>query len=313
MGLGFSGVKLYLELYQRGFFKSIKSVFEMGSQELHLKQADFEHLVYAACVPNYKRENFTPWRWPEQPRLSSRLFYEMLGVEKYSCFDLNKELKAIPHDLNLPLEDVRLYGQYDLVTDHGCNEHAFNIGEAYRTMHRLCKQQGLMVIEQAVYGGNGYYMFDLSFFEGIAAANNYKVLFSSYVITTNTPTSAGGSSQFHIPASRELLDVVDWSKVRGIGIFYVLQKQSDSDFQYPYQGRYLSENQGHYGYQLQFLPDPPTRTYVPVYTPDPVYNPDTTDESTIPTKVLLRQLCVRLVRKIGLLGVAKSIVKAFKR
>lgn len=268
IGLGPAAVKLNLELWQRGFFKNIKSVVDMGSQELHLKLADFEGLVHVAGVPNYKRKNFAGLaHWPVGSRCSSKPFYQMLGAESYSCVDLGERHGAIPLDLNMPLEDHSLYGQYDLVTDYGTNEHVFNIAEAYRTMHRLCKQQGIMMIQQVVYNGNGYYAFDPSFFEGIAAANNYKILFSSYIIVGKTPTSAGSSNQFHVPLSRELLDIVDWTKVQEIGICYVMQKQSESDFRYPYQDDLLARAQGIYAYQLQFLPEPPSRTYLPLVEP----------------------------------------------
>ena len=80
----------------------------------------------------------------------------------------------------------------------------FNIAEAFRTMHRLCKPGGIIVIMQAVYGGNGYYNFDLSFFEGMAAANNYRILFSLYTVFT---LASKGGKQFHIPMSRDLINV----------------------------------------------------------------------------------------------------------
>ena len=80
MGLGIAAVKLNLELWQRSFFKNIKSVVDIGSQELHLKQADFEELLRVAGVTTYKKENFTPLaNWPGQPRCSAKPFYEMLG------------------------------------------------------------------------------------------------------------------------------------------------------------------------------------------------------------------------------------------
>lgn len=265
MGMGMDSIKLYLELYQRGLFENMETVIDMGSQELHLNQTDFEILIHSAGISNYEKENFTRWNWPKSPRSSSKPFFEMLGFKKYSCIDMNNEVGAIPIDLNFPLEDMTLYSQYDLVTDHGTCEHVFNVSEAYRTMHRLCKPHGIMVIAQMVTNTNGYYTFDLSFFEGIAAANNYKILFSSYIVTLKAFTDAGSAIQLSIPLSRELLDAIDWAKVESVGINYVLQKQSDADFQLPYQGNYLSHNQGHFGYVHQFLPNPPSRTYLPLY------------------------------------------------
>jgi len=196
------------------------------------------------------------------------------------------EFEAIPHDLNLPFEDSRLYGTFDLVTDHGTCEHVFNMVEAYRTMHRLLKKQGLMIIMQAVYKGNGYHYYDYSFFEGMAAANGYKVLFSSYYVVPET-----GEDNYHLPLSPELLGVLDWAKAGQIGICYVMQKQEDtSDFRYPYQ--YHSNREGIQGYSLQFLPSPPGRAYIPIAR--------TLESSS--TKEVLRHLCGRvpLLRKIGL-------------
>ncbi len=290
MGLGTGAIKLNLELWQRGFFKDIDSVIDIGSEELHLKLADFEELIRVAGVPNYKREKFSVLaNWPGQPRCPARSFYELLGIKKYSCIDLNGEKDVIRLDLNFPLKDHSLYGQFDMVTDHGCNEHVFNIAEAYRTMHRLCKPKGIMVIIQNVCRTNGYYSFDLSFFEGIAAANNYRILFSSYIVATSISTPAGSENQFHVPLSRDLLDAVDWSKVAYIGICYVFQKQSDTDFQYPYQDEYLSQIQGHCGYQLQFLPNPPSRTYVPVLK---------SNLENVKIKILISTLIKKVIKKI---------------
>ena len=76
MGLGTSAIKLNLELWQRGMFKGIKSVLDLGAQDLHVTAADFEGLIRTAGVHNYKREKFTHLgNWPRQPRCSSKPFY----------------------------------------------------------------------------------------------------------------------------------------------------------------------------------------------------------------------------------------------
>ena len=266
MGLGPAAVQLTLELCQRGLFRNIKSVVNIGSQEIHVELDHFENLVKAAGVSNYRRANFPGIEnYPAQPRSPARPLYQMLGAENYACVDLNREFGAIAHDLNTPFADPAHLGKYDLVTDHGSCEHAFNIAEAYRTLHRLCKVDGLILAIQQVYGGNGYYNFDRSFFEGIAAANGYKILFASYVVT---PPNA--KQQFHVPIASAMLDVVDWGKVCYLGMAYVLQKQKDGEFQFPYQDEYLSQVQNHYGYNIHFSVEPPGRTYVPVFDLDHV-------------------------------------------
>ena len=143
-----------------------------------------------------------------------------------------------------------------------------------------------MVVMQGVYGSNGFHYYDLSFFEGIAAANGYTIIYSSYYIVPVTR-----QDNYHIPLSLELLEVLDWAKVKQIGICYVMQKQNDSsDFHYPYQ--YHTNREEVQGYSLQFLPVPPSRAYLPLAR---------TLESTS-TKEVLRHLAGRfpLLKKIGL-------------
>ena len=268
MGLGTGAVKLMLELNERGLLKDVSSVVEIGSQELHLTQAEFEKLVEVAGISNYQSEQFANLKyWPaKSPRCPAKNFYELLGASKYNCVDLNGQLGSIAHDMNLPFDDTSYYAKYDLVSDHGCNEHIFNVAEAYRTMHRLCKSGGILVNIQNVWRGNGYYCFDASFFEGIAAANNYRLLYSAYMVTPLPLISdaPGAVAQFHIPVSEALLDVINWSKTAAIGICYVFQKQSDAEFRIAYQGDFLSRIQKNQGYKMQFLPMPISRSYVPL-------------------------------------------------
>jgi len=267
MGLGPAAVKMDLELFKRGFLKDRHSVIEMGSQGLHLNLADLQEFFNMAGINDYKKEKFSVLtHWPNSPECSSRVFYEALGITEYACIDLGQEHGAIPVDLNFPLEDKSLYGKYDVVTDHGTNEHVFNTPEAFRTMHRLCKVGGIFIVSQVMYRGNGYYAYNPSFFERMAAANNYKILFSSYNIVAHTWTSNGSPNQFHVPISEDLIDTLDWSKIREIGINFVCQKQSDADFCYPSQAEpIVRKNQG---YPLQFLQSPPRDSYVPTIPAD---------------------------------------------
>jgi hypothetical protein len=287
MALGSGAIKLNLELWKKGYFKNIQSVIEMGTQQLDINLEDIEELLCEAGISAYKKEKIAALsRWPNA-FCSSQVFYEMLGIKNYACIDLNKEHGAIPLDLNYPLEDKSFYGKYDLVTDYGNNEHIFNTAEAYRTMYRLCKSGGILSICQSIFKGSGSYSYDPSFFEGMAAANNYKILFSSFLITTGSLTSLGSSYQYHVPLSWELVDKFDWTKIKELRVFYVMQKQSDADFREPYQGVYLSLNQKHHGYQLEYAYNPPSRSYVPVHA-----------LNGIPDKMLFSEFYRRLYRKI---------------
>ena len=219
MGLGPSVVKMDLELFNKGYLKDTRSVIEMGSQGMHITQADLEELFLMAGLTGYKKEDFDVLGdWPNKS-CSSRSFYNALGISEYACIDLNEGYGAIPLDLNYPLEDKSLYGKYDLVTDYGNNEHVFNTSQAYCTMHRLCKPGGIVAISQSVFLGKGYYAYDPSFLEGVAAANNYKILFSSFIVSARTPDGLSSPRQFHLPLSWELMDTFDLTKIGEFSVF----------------------------------------------------------------------------------------------
>jgi SAM-dependent methyltransferase len=263
MGLGIAAVQNTLELSKLGLLEGTNKIAEMGSQELHLAALDLEEMIKMAGLNNFQKNKFPDIdNWPNSPRCSAKSFYQFLGIKEYVSMDMNKEHGSISLDFNLPLEDTSLYSQFDLVTDHGACEHAFNIAETYRTMHRLCKPNGLIVIAQSLWGGNGYFLYDESFFDGIAAANNYKIIFNSYVIAADSKTPNGSDNQFHVPLNRDLLKTIDLSKT-SIGVYVVLQKQDKSDFKFPYQGQYLAKKQGHFGFNRIYHQNPLSSSFLP--------------------------------------------------
>lgn len=144
--------------------------------------------------------------WPNSPRCSSKSLYKVLGLDEYYSFDLNGELNSINWDFNLPFENKEFFSKFDIVTDHCACGHAFNSAEAYRTMHKICKKDGLIIGMLPLWKGNSYYLYDNCFFEGLAAANQYKIIFNSYVLKLGKQTKNKSDMDFHIPLNRELLN-----------------------------------------------------------------------------------------------------------
>ena len=268
MGLGIAAVQNTLELHNLGHLKNSKNVFEIGSQELQLKKEDLKQLFDNAglksnLVDEYPNIN----NWPERPRCSAKYIYESLGIKEYQCMDINSDYGAIVHDLNKPFEDKSKFNKFDIVTDHGSCEHVFNIAECYRTMHNLAKPGGYIIIAQAVWKGNGYFKFDESFFEGIAAANNYKIIFNSYVLSNKDKTINGSDHQFHIPRNRELFNVLDFSKLEDLNIYGVLQKTKEDKFKIPYQNKLMRKVYNiSGGFNRAYLKESMGYTYIPAST-----------------------------------------------
>ena len=282
MGVSAAMVKAALEFKRAGLFDGVQSVMEMGSQELHLEHAEFDHLMRAYGVAYDAAVFDTLKSWPGWPRLSSRHLWMALGATTSHCLDINGEHGAITCDLNEPFENREYWSRYDLVTDCGNNEHPFNVAEAYRTMHRLCKPGGLMWIDQAVIKGNGYFNFDQAFFEGMAAANHYGVIYSAFVVTT------ADGSKYHMPCSRQVLDLFDFSKVIHLGVNYLFRKGGTDDFRFPVQGKPdpITPDQT---YKVAYVDNrfPPERYYVPSGAPE-----------NFGARTLARELVKRLKQKL---------------
>ena len=73
-----------------------------------------------------------------------------------------KQGEIILQDLNFPIKND-LNSKYDIVTDFGNNEHPFNVVESFTNMHKLCKENGLLIIYQSLFKGNGYLILTLAF------------------------------------------------------------------------------------------------------------------------------------------------------
>lgn len=251
-------VKIALELKSLGMFDNMHSVMDMGSQEIGMNYPDFMHLIDSYAV-KYDRGQFEDQKnFPGFPRMSSKPFWRALGFDITDNLDINGEHGSIYCDLNKPFLQNEMFEKYDLVTDFGNNEHPFNVAEAYRTMHKLVKKGGLLWIDQAVLNGNGFYNFDISFFESMAAANDYGIIYSAFVINTQN------DEQYHVPCSRDLLDMFDYSKVKYIGINYLFRKSTSSEFQFPIQN-IPKQSDPNRSYRVSYVSNrfPPERYYIP--------------------------------------------------
>jgi len=273
-------VQVAIELHRMGLFKITDSVIDMGSQEIHLKYDEFEYYMKAGGIDFNEKDFFNLKNFPGRPRQSTNLFWKSLGYKDIKCMDINREHDSIYCDLNKPFENKEEFGKYDLVTDFGNNEHPFNIAEAYNTMHKLCKKDGCMWIDQAIMNGNGFYNFDISFFECLAAANNYKIVYNSLVVNTLD------DDQYHIPCTKEILKLFDISKVNYLGISYIFRKTSDMDFVYPYQNVVTEKERGPFNISFAHEQYPSERYYIPMQV------------SSLPGKQLVKELKRRLLSRL---------------
>ena len=248
-------LSLALEMRINGCFKDIQSIFDLGTQTLHIDYERLNNLLQNSKYKFDKKKFQILKKFPKGRRLSTRLFWESVKIKDYSCSDINKKSKYYI-DLNYPLEKKLQSKKFDLVTDFGNNEHVFNIAEAYKTLLKLCKKNGYIWIYQSVVNGNGFFNFDISFFEGFAAANRLGIVYAAYVVHTKN------YGQFLVPCDKELLNTLDISKVESIYITYIFKKKFDSEFKYFYQ---YNANNFKQIYTTHFITSnfPSERYYIP--------------------------------------------------
>ena len=264
MAISNSILEIILELYSRSYFKDKKSVIDMGDQDINAQFGDLTELFDQANIKYNKNDFELAKKFPSRPRLPSSILWKTLGFEITDRMDISivereKEIgSVIKHDLNFPFKNNNFLNKYDVVTDFGNNEHPFNIFETYRTMHNLCNKDGYLIIFNSVYGGNGFYNFDLSYFENIAAVNEYSIIFSKlFFINKN--------DYFSVPVNKDLFKLVNLNNIENIYLFYLLKKNSIGDFKCPYQG-YGSNFISKEYYKLQTINKyiSPEKYYIPI-------------------------------------------------
>ena len=249
-------INLALTLYKNGFFSDVNSMLDMGSKELRVSYTDLKHSLDQVNIKIKNKDLNILKKFPKGKRISTKNFWSLLKIKDYKCTDINKSHNSIYLDLNYPLKNKKLFSKFDLVNDFGNNEHIFNVGEAFKTMYNLCKKDGLIWINQSVYGGNGFFHFDQSFFEGFAAANSLSIVHMSYVI------NIGAYKQFLIPCDKDLISQFDLNKIKNLDISCIFRKKTNNKFKYHYQ---YNSNNNQKPFLQSFITNkyPPERIYIP--------------------------------------------------
>ena len=289
MGLGIASIQCLLQIYSEKKFKDKKKIFALGSLELHCKKKDLYEIfeqtdLSVSLLDNFKNlDNF-----PNQPRCSAKYLWEALGFTEYVSLDTNGDHNSIMHDLNKPFNDRKYFNYFDVVADYGTAEHIFNISEVYNTLHKILKPDGILILSQGRLKTNGYFLLDRSFFEGIAAANKYKILGSNYIVHLRDKTPSGSYKQFRIPCSNDFFEILDFRLIDSVSIEMILQKTGNEDFKIPYQDDLMKHKYNHLGFNKIFSHDDMSYSYIPQFN-------NKIEKFTF--KVLLKEFFKRLKNK----------------
>ena len=221
---------VYSEVFKH--LEKIKSVCELGSIDLSEKANSSELNIF---FEHFSLKSLTKNEISEGEKISTRIFWERIGVGKYACIDSNGVHGATPFDLNYNLiKKYQFIDKFDLVTNFGTTEHVFNQLSCFENIHNLCNTNGLILLSLPLQGwmDHGFYNYHPNFFYALAQANLYKIEKIKYAYWSGTNVC--------------LLDTLDYQLIRNfkeeaISIVVLYRKIFDADFSLPFQGTYQQE------------------------------------------------------------------------
>lgn len=258
MGLGREAFSLYVHLYEKGFFREINSVIELGSQETKALLEDDILQFLKALGSKMPRQDFikaqrTRGKRPLSKRLirpfnlPARVIYQWLGVKEYYSIDSNGDSGAYIFNLNEDLKKKYNYSKtFDLVTNHGTTEHVFNQYTCFKNIHELTKNGGYMLhgLPFQGYVGHCFYNYQPNFYLDLALANKYELCEMWVVVDKN----------LLLPYSRRIVEYYRRHFATDMIIFCLLKKKSNKSFQMPFQRKYIEVTQTGLVDNLKFRP-----------------------------------------------------------
>lgn len=233
MGIGSTVVNYYLDLYYKNFFKNIDHICELGDQEVLLNAASFKPVAENLYVGNpqeslrMQRLLLNPLTSHSNPQqVNARWLYQFIGIDQYTCIDINGLNQSLPYDLNKPLPKNHL--QYDFVTNHGTTEHVFEQFHCFRSIHQLTRKNGyiLHVLPSQNMYNHCFYFYIWNFYRRLAEVNNYE-LHAGYFLPD---TGSSPMLQLSLDHPERILNYL---KSSAGALLVLMQKKEDRPFRLP--------------------------------------------------------------------------------
>jgi hypothetical protein len=186
-----------------GAFRGLHSVLDVGPQDIQIDRS-----VLAAglrdVVPADRLNRLLSAIYVNgtAARDAQPSFYGLFGLGPYASIDVDDDRATHRLDLNFKMEEM---ADYDVVTNFGTTEHVFNIGEAFRSIHKLTRPGGVSLHCVPCFGfiNHGFYTVNPNLFVEMAYANQYNIVDFSYfdnAFVRNTLLNRTGVDQFDVAA-----------------------------------------------------------------------------------------------------------------
>ena len=109
--------------------------------------------------------------------------FTYLGFNDTSI-DLNEKDGAIGIDLSKPIRDEKLIGKFDILINGGTTEHVENQYMCWKNVHKLCKENGLVISAVPLQGNmknHSPWRYSKRFFKNLIKRNNYSLIGMSII------------------------------------------------------------------------------------------------------------------------------------
>jgi len=247
MAISAEAVAMFAQLKAEGFFNDVKSVVELGAQEMKcLNHAP----VIKKCLDRFGvLEGMSEKQLANICNGPARNFFEAIGMD-YVCIDTANEEGSLFFDLNFHSVENPHLGAYDLLTNFGTVEHAFNPYNSFKAAHDFVREGGYFIHYMPFLGyvDHGYYSFQPGFFYELAAANKYEIL----GMWLNLGVKEGACL---IPWHHKVLKTLDLKATEPCLLFVIMRKKEDGEFKVPFQARYAPHYAGDFTVNYEAIVD----------------------------------------------------------
>ena len=293
MGIGPKNLIRIQDLCDKEVLLPKASVLELGAQEIYCAGnegivASFSRFFFDRSSAGW---NASMLSQDEISALSNKGFsaplFRACGFN-YLALDIFNGDGVALFDLNISSAPPTLKGLFDLVTNFGTTEHLINQLQAMSTIHEFTKPGGVIYHDLPLggYHTHGYFSYNPMFFQHLAEANSYEILYHAY--SRNSVESPAPEFM-----TRNGYSASGWIDC---GIEFVLRKTVDRPFRMPLEtGTSLGLN------PEVWNGDDPYGRQMGEYTPADIEEDRFQNVSGFELqKELLRRYRRRLLRMIGL-------------
>lgn len=196
-----------------------QNIFQSSGEDLHAFISEFRDEPCAADIEELERIAAGG---------TMATLMKLCGVD-YLALDIFEAEDCMLFDLNTDGVPEHLRGKFDLVTNLGTSEHVIDQYRVFLTIHELTKTGGLIYhdVPMGGYFYHGYFSYTPLFFNHLALANDYDVVFKRF---SKVLIAAPLVQQ----ATAELIDG-GWPDTgyHDVGIEYIFRKTIDAPFRVP--------------------------------------------------------------------------------